>query len=45
MTGTDTYAWSELRVNANNAFLSKTKEITIFAKSLSDNECINLTTI
>ena len=45
MTGTDTYAWSQLRVNANNSFLSKTKEITMFAKSLSDNECINLTTI
>ena len=45
MTGTATYAWSQLKVNANNSFLSKTKEITMFAKSLSDNECINLTTI
>ena len=45
MTGLSSYDWRELRVNANNAFLSKTKEITMFAKCLSDNECINLTTI
>ena len=45
MTGFSTYSWSELRVNAQTSFLGKTKEITVFDTALSDNECINLTSI
>ena len=45
MTGLSTYAWSEYEVTGNNSFVGKTKELTVLPTALSDNECINLTSI
>jgi hypothetical protein len=39
------YAWDDLRVTGNDSLLAKFNRIAIFTESLSDAECIALTTV
>jgi hypothetical protein len=39
------YAWDEFRVTGSNSLLAKYNRIAIFTESLSDAECIALTTV
>ena len=39
------YAWDEFRVTGSNSLLAKFNRIAIFTESLSDAECIALTTV
>lgn len=39
------YAWDDLRVTGNNSLLAKFNRIAIFTESLSDAECVALTTV
>ena len=39
------YAWDDIRFTGSNSFLAKYNRIAIFTESLSDAECIALTTV